>query len=122
MLFNIVPDMLAIIIERAKLDGQIEGVLPHLVDGGLSILQCADDTILFMEHGLENARNLKLILSAFEQLSDLKINFHKREIFCFGEAQSDANLYAKLFGCGLGNFPISYLDIPIHHWRFTLAV
>ena len=44
--------MLAIIIERAKLDGQIVGVVPHLVDGGLSILQYADDTILFMEHDM----------------------------------------------------------------------
>jgi hypothetical protein len=30
--------MLAIMIERAKADGQIEGVLPHIFDGGLSIL------------------------------------------------------------------------------------
>jgi hypothetical protein len=29
MLFNIVPRMLAIIIERAKVDGQIEGVVPR---------------------------------------------------------------------------------------------
>jgi hypothetical protein len=72
MLFNIVANMLAILIERAKLYGQIEGVIPHLVDGGLSILQYADDTILFMEHGLE-AQNLKLILVAFEQLSGLKL-------------------------------------------------
>jgi hypothetical protein len=42
--------------------------------------------ILFMEHGLENARNQKLILSAFEQLLGLKENFHKSELFCFGEA------------------------------------
>jgi hypothetical protein len=59
MLFNIVADMLAIMIERAKVDGQIEGLIPHLVDGGLSILQYADDTILFMEHDIEKARNLK---------------------------------------------------------------
>ena len=38
MLFNIVAGMLAILIKRAKQDGQIEGVGPHLVDGGLSIL------------------------------------------------------------------------------------
>jgi hypothetical protein len=38
MLFNILADMLAILIERTKFDGQIEGVIPHLVDGGLSIL------------------------------------------------------------------------------------
>jgi hypothetical protein len=60
-------------IERAKSDGQIEGVIPHLVDGGLSILKYANDTILFMEPDLEKAKNLKLILSAFEQLSGLKI-------------------------------------------------
>jgi hypothetical protein len=41
MLFNIVADMLAIMIERAKINGQFEGVVPHLVDGGLSILQYA---------------------------------------------------------------------------------
>jgi hypothetical protein len=64
MLFNIVADMLAILIERAKSDGQIEGVIPHLVDGGLSILQYADDTILFMEHDLEKARNLKIDLGS----------------------------------------------------------
>jgi hypothetical protein len=38
MLFNILADMLAIIIERVEADGQIEGVVPHLVDGGLSII------------------------------------------------------------------------------------
>ena len=74
-----------------------------------------------MEHDLEKARNLKLILSPFELLSGLKINFHKSELFCFGEAQDDANSYAELFDCGLGNFPISYLGIPIHHRRLTLA-
>jgi hypothetical protein len=53
ILFNLVADMLAIFITRAKEDGQIQGLIPHLVDGGLSILQNADGTILFMEHDLE---------------------------------------------------------------------
>ena len=106
MLFNIVVDMLAILIERAKSDGQIEGVVPHLVDGGLSILQYVDDTILFMEHDLDKATNLKLILSTFEKLSGLKINFHKSELFCFGDAQDAAAQYAKIFGCEQGQFPI----------------
>jgi hypothetical protein len=57
-----------------------------LVDRGLSILQYTDDTILFMENNLEEAKNLKLVLCAFEKLSGLKINFHKSEVFCFGEA------------------------------------
>jgi hypothetical protein len=59
--------MLAIIIYRAKSEGQIKGVIPNLVDDGLSILQYADDTILFMEHNLDQTRNIKLLLSAFEK-------------------------------------------------------
>ena len=121
MLFNIVVDMLALMIERAKDDGQIDGVVNHLVDGGLFILQYPDDTILFMDHDLEKARNLKLVLSAFEQLSGFKTNFHKTELFCFGEAQDEAHMYAELFGCGLGQFPITYLGIPIHYRRLTNA-
>src|SRR5207237_7202763 len=69
LLFNIVADMLAILIKRAKREGQVNGVVPHLVDGGLSILQYAYDIVLFMDHNLESARNVKLILCAFEQIS-----------------------------------------------------
>ena len=47
ILFNIVVDMLAIIIARAKEDGQVKGVVPHLVEEGLSILQYANDTVIF---------------------------------------------------------------------------
>jgi hypothetical protein len=57
LLFNIAADMLAILIERAKSDGQIEGVIPHLVDGGLSILQYVNDTILFTENDLESSKS-----------------------------------------------------------------
>ena len=87
ILFNIVVDMLAILINRAKDEGQVSGVAPHFVDGGLSILQYADDTIFFMDHNIEKATNMKMLLCAFEQLSSLKINFHKSEIFYFGQAK-----------------------------------
>jgi hypothetical protein len=39
MIFNIIVDMLAILIARAKDDGQVESLIPHLVEGGVSILQ-----------------------------------------------------------------------------------
>jgi hypothetical protein len=55
MLFIIVADMLAIMIEHVKSDGKIVSVIPHLVDGGLSILQYVDDTIMFREHDIEIA-------------------------------------------------------------------
>ena len=105
ILFNIVVDMLAILIERAKENQQFKRVVPHLIDDGLSILQYAYDTILFMEHNLEQAKNLKLLLCAFEQLSGLKINFHKSELFYFGEAQAVQMEYEQIFGCSQDMFP-----------------
>jgi len=99
ILFDIMVDMLSILIKRAKNDGQIKGVIPHLLEDGLSILQYADDTIIFMDHDLEQAKNMKLLLSVFEQLFGLKINFHKSEIFCYGEAKQYEIEYAEMFGC-----------------------
>jgi hypothetical protein len=107
--------MLAIIIQRAKEDGRVDGLIPHLVDGGVSILQYADDTIIFMENNLEKALNMKLILYFFEQFSGLKINFHKSEIYCFGQAKDLEENYMDLFGCESGSFPFKYLGIPIHY-------
>ena len=115
ILFNIVADMLALIIKRAKDDGQIRGVIPNLLDDGLSILQYADDTIIFIDHDLEQAKNLKLLLCVFEQLSGLKINFHKSEIFCYGAAKEMQDFYTDLFGCNAGEYPFRYLGIPMHH-------
>jgi hypothetical protein len=115
ILFNIVADMLAILIARAKEDGQVGGLIPHLVEGGVSILQYADDTILFMEHDLQKAVNMKLILCIFEQLSGLKINFHKSEIFCFGKAKDVENQYKQILGCEAGSLPFCYLGIPVHY-------
>jgi hypothetical protein len=106
--------MLAILIARTKEDGQVGGLIPHLVDGGISILQYADDTILFLEHDLTKALNMKMILTIFEQLSGLKINFHKSEVFCFGKAKEVEEDYKILFGCDIGSLPFIYLGIPIH--------
>ena len=86
---GVVVDMLTILIGRAKDAGQVGGLVPHLVDGGVSILQHADDTIIFMEHDLAKVRNMKLVLCLFEQLTGLKINFHKSELFCFERANDD---------------------------------
>ena len=119
ILFNIVADMLTLFINRAKAEDQLSGVVPHLIEGGLSILQYVDDTILFLDHNLEQAQNMKNILCAFEQLSGLKINFHKSKIFCFGQAKNCENQYMELFRCNPGTFPIKYLGIPIHYRRLS---
>jgi hypothetical protein len=98
----------------------VGGLTPHLVEGGVSILQYEDDTILFLEHDLDKAINMKLILSFFEQLSGLKINFHKSELFCFGKAKDYQEDYKDIFGCTIGALPFKYLGIPIHFRKLTI--
>lgn len=59
---------------------QIIGLVAHLVDGGLSILQYAYNIIIFMDHDIEKAKTIKMFLC---------INFHNGEIFCFGQAKEN---------------------------------
>jgi hypothetical protein len=53
-------------INRAKEDGQITILILHLGYGGVSILQYADDTIIFLEHDLEKPLSMKIVLCIFE--------------------------------------------------------
>jgi hypothetical protein len=57
---------------------------------------------------------MKLILTTFEQLSGLKINFHKNEIFCFGKAKEQETFYSQLLGCEIGKFLFRYLGSPMN--------
>ena len=77
------------------------------------------DTIIFLEHDLQQAKNLKLILSVFEKLSGLKINFHKSELFYFGQAKECLDQYSSIFGCKLDSFPVKYLGIPMHFRKLS---
>jgi hypothetical protein len=68
---------------------------------------------------VEGAKKLKLLQCAFEQLSSLKINFHKSEIFCFGDAKEMQGEYCSTFGCQSGTYSFKYLRIPMHHKRLS---
>jgi hypothetical protein len=117
VLFNIVLDLLAIIIVRAKDDVQVSSLIPHLVKGGVSILQYADDTILFMDKDLEKTVNMKLIMCIFEQILGFKINFHESEIFYLEKAKYTKQQYDKNFGCESGSLPFWYLAVTIHYTK-----
>jgi hypothetical protein len=109
ILFDLIVDMLAILINKSKELGHFSGVIPHLVDGDLFILQYAHDMIIFLKNDYQGAKNMKLLICAFEQLSDPKINSHNSELFCYGAAKEFEEEYSQIFGCGTGSFPFRYL-------------
>jgi hypothetical protein len=49
MLFNIIGEAMGAMINSAKRSGHLGGLVPHLVDGGLTHLQYAGDTVLFLD-------------------------------------------------------------------------
>jgi hypothetical protein len=66
------------LIERGRSHGQIKGLIPHLVDGGLSILQYAYDTMLFTEH-VEKVRkqvnyiNIRAIIGSIVKFPEQRV-------------------------------------------------
>ena len=81
------------------------------------MLQYADDTIFLLEDNVESAQNLKFVLTMFEQMSGLKINFNKSEMFLFGGAKDREPVYSEIFGCKMGELPMKYLGFPIDEKR-----
>lgn len=44
--------MVIVLTVRAKEDGQVGDLIPHLMDCGVSVLQYTNDSIVFMEHNM----------------------------------------------------------------------
>jgi hypothetical protein len=58
LLFNLVVDALTSILRKGSQEGLIKGLIPELVDGGLTHLQYADDIIIFLEAEEANVKFL----------------------------------------------------------------
>lgn len=115
LLFNLVVDSLTRMLSRAASANLISGLCPSLCPGGVICLQYADDTILFSEANIEKARNLKQVLTCFEQVSGMRINYHKSELVPVGLSEEEALNFSEVFHCPIGSFPIKYLGIPLHY-------
>lgn len=48
------------------------GLIDHIIPKGVAILQYADDTIIFLKHDIEGAKNMKLLLYLYEMMAGLK--------------------------------------------------
>jgi hypothetical protein len=60
-----------------------------------------------------------MILSYYEAMSRLKINFEKSEVFIMGLSAEDQLLAANTLGCKIGVFPMKYLGMPVSYCKIT---
>ena len=119
-LFNIAADTLAKMVNMAQGNDLIEGLVPEYVHKGVAILQYADDTIICLKESLDNARNMKLLLYLYENMSGLKINFTKSEVILISQDEQKALQYSNLFNCAVGTWPIKYLGVPVSSSRIRV--
>lgn len=119
LLFNLVGDTLSMMLERAKNCGFIRGLVPDLIDGGLTHLQYADDTILFLNLDEESICNTKFLLCCFEAMSGLKINYQKSEIFVLEATIEQQREIADLFNCNIGTFLLKYLGVMLDRYYMS---
>lgn len=105
LLFNLVGDALAYMLNKAKQKGHIKGLVPHLVERGLTQLQYDDDTILLMNYDHKSIMNFKFLRYCFEWMTGLKINFHKSEVFSVGLSEKESARVANMLNCKIGFFP-----------------
>lgn len=115
LLFNLVVDAFTRMLMKAAGHNLIEGLHPEVLEGGIISLQYADDTLLFLKNDIQQARHFKFLLVCFEQLSGMKINYHKSDLMTFNLNEDEQNALARLFCCNIGTFPIKYLGVPLHH-------
>lgn len=120
-LFNFVADCRTRMVLRAQENDLVIGLIKHMIHKGIAVLQYANDTILCLDHNIEGARNMKLLLYLFQQMAGLKINFDKSEVFMIGGDDEIILEYVDIFNCGINEFPLKYLGVPISAGRLCVA-
>jgi hypothetical protein len=107
-LFNFMADVFTRMLIKAANHGHISGLMQSMTHTGVISLQYADDT---------PAINLKWLLSYFEQMSGMRINFHKCDLIAIKVEDHDAQLVSQSLCCKLGQLPLKYLGVPLHYTK-----
>jgi hypothetical protein len=85
----------------------------------LSHLQFADDTLIIGEKCWLNVRSMRAVLLLFEEISGLKVNFHKSMLTCVNISESWLAEAGSVMNCRTGPLPFLYLGLPIGGFQET---
>ena len=114
-----VVDVLHKSLQKIQSAGFIHGLGQFPPIGSVLNLQFADDTLIFLQAEPRMVEALKLHLTAFENLSGMKIYFAKSEMIPLNLSDNDGSLLADIFGCKISSLPLLYL--PLHYKKPSIA-
>ncbi|XP_050217765.1 uncharacterized protein LOC126668619 [Mercurialis annua] len=113
MLFVLAAEGLKAMIDKAISLALLDGVHIDGYSEPASILQFADDTLIFVPKDLSMIENLLRILRCFELVSGLQINFKKSSILGVNVDETSLQSAACILNCPIDSFPIMYLGLPL---------
>jgi hypothetical protein len=114
LLYNLAGDVLTKMLIKATNLNMIRGLSANSRTQVIS-LHYADDTILFSDIDPTHLQNLRCTLAIFEQISGMRINFHKSELIPLNLEDHQSHQISHMFSCPVGVFPIKYLGVPRHY-------
>ena len=112
-MFTIVADVLSRMLLRAEERSMLEGFRVGRNRTRVSHLQFADDTIFFSNSCAEELQTLKSLLLVFGQISGLKVNLDKSNLFGINLDQNHLSRLALMLDCKASGSPILYLGLPL---------
>lgn len=112
-LFLLVADCLARLTETTRSNNLLHGIGPSL-DCQTTLIQYADNTIIFCEPRKYIIRNLQFLWKIFEWASRLRINKDKSELYYLGPNPRKGARLANIIGCKAKQLPFRYLGLPLH--------
>ncbi|GKA62579.1 RNA-directed DNA polymerase, eukaryota [Tanacetum coccineum] len=110
-LFILVMEALHVAVEDAINVGLYRGVQVRSLH--ISHLLFADDVLFLGEWSRSNIIRLISLLQCFHDVSGLKINFHKSNLYGIGVNNHEISNLASFTGCTPQQLPFTYLGIPI---------
>ncbi|XP_077222175.1 uncharacterized protein LOC143856017 [Tasmannia lanceolata] len=108
-LFVNVAETLSRLMQKGSSLGLFEGFIIGRDRVEVSLLQFADDTLLFCAPETSQIWNLKVTLRCYEFITGQRSNFLKSRLYTINTPLSDAYDFAKILGCALESLPSSYL-------------
>ncbi|XP_038997305.1 uncharacterized protein LOC120122144 [Hibiscus syriacus] len=87
---------------------------------GLTHLSFADDLLIFCKGNVDSVAGVLSVLYQFYQISGLKLNSSKCDIFYYGISYSVLQDLKIILGFKMGCLPVRYLGIPLVTYKLSL--
>ncbi|WMV36832.1 hypothetical protein MTR67_030217 [Solanum verrucosum] len=102
-------------IRRASENGWIRGFPANANRGNtmeITHLLYEDDSLVFCEAEVMQIRHLRAILTIFEGISGLHVNWHKSCLYLVNQV-TNMQILAENLGCQMDSLPTKYLGMPL---------